>query len=192
MLHDDILQTIDADLQAVRKAIADPFDQLNIPVLLGSAQYLWRQIVPLPPKPKFQDLDVGDVHRSIGSLDRRLAVLDLLLEGLTDLQRFVIKEAKNAAPAAAASSADKIIGKGVAPRNAKFLEWYEATGTDTYHKYTKIYAKWDNMTATDRAAICPDSPNKIAQGTVKSCVTRARMARRHINEVQTEATKKGR
>jgi hypothetical protein len=71
----------------------------------------------------------------------------------------------------------KAIGKGIAPRDAKFLEWYEAIGTDTYHKPAKIHAKWESMTATERAVICPDSPNKIAKGTVDSNIKRARMER---------------
>ena len=68
-------------------------------------------------------------------------------------------------------------GKGVVPRDAKFLEWYEARGTDTFHKPAKIHAKWEAMTATQRAEICPDSPNRIAKGTVESGIKRARMKR---------------
>jgi hypothetical protein len=68
-------------------------------------------------------------------------------------------------------------GKGVAPRRRWFLQQYEARGTDTYHKPAKIHASWDRMTATERAAICPDSPNKIAKSTVESDIDRAREQR---------------
>ncbi len=71
----------------------------------------------------------------------------------------------------------KITSTGIAPRDAWFVTQYEARGTDTYHKPAKIFAKWDAMTATARAEICPDSPNKIAQGTVASAIKRAIEAR---------------
>ena len=68
--------------------------------------------------------------------------------------------------------ADAVKGRGVAPRNAWFLAQYEARGSETYHKPAKIHAKWEGMTATARADICPDSPNKIAQDTVWSSIKR--------------------
>lgn len=68
-------------------------------------------------------------------------------------------------------------GEGVAPRNRMFLEWYEALGTDTYHKPAKIHAKWQGMTQEQRAAICPDSPNKITKAAVEKGIQRARQER---------------
>jgi hypothetical protein len=89
-------------------------------------------------------------------------------------------DAKTAWPFAgeahAAPSADSD-AKGVTPRRLWFLRQDEARGTDTYHKPAKIHAKWDGMTATERAAICPDSPNKIDKDTVASDILRARIAR---------------
>jgi hypothetical protein len=63
--------------------------------------------------------------------------------------------------------------RGVAPRDRKFVEWYNAPGTDTYHKPAKIHAKWEGMTATQRAAICPESPNKITKFAVTMAIKRA-------------------
>jgi hypothetical protein len=63
---------------------------------------------------------------------------------------------------------------GIAPRDAWIVEQYKAHGTDTYHKPAKIYAKWGGMTATERAAICPDSPNKIAKGTIEKIIKKAK------------------
>ena len=63
---------------------------------------------------------------------------------------------------------------GVAPRNAWSLQQYEASGTDTYHKPVKIHAKWGAMEATERAEICPDSPNKITKAAIVKGIKRAR------------------
>jgi hypothetical protein len=65
------------------------------------------------------------------------------------------------------------IGQGVAPRDAKFLEWYEAVGTETYHKPVKCWRKWEAMSMEQRAAICPDAPGKIAKATVAKAILRA-------------------
>ena len=82
--------------------------------------------------------------------------------------------------------ADAILGQqttplpeahGVAPRNAKFLEWYEACGTDTYHKPAKIQSKWWALTDKQRAAICPDSPAKVTRQVVVTGIKRARTLR---------------
>ena len=69
-------------------------------------------------------------------------------------------------------------GKSVAPRNAKFLEWYEARGTDTFHKPAVIHRKWNGMKQEQRAAICPESPNKITKATVVKGIKRARDRRK--------------
>ncbi len=93
-----------------------------------------------------------------------LAAADLLLRWLEGLEA----PPKANEPAVA----EAVKGKGVAPRNAWFLAQYEAHGTDTYHKPAKIHAKWEAMKATERAEICPDSPNKIAKDTVWSSIKR--------------------
>ena len=93
-----------------------------------------------------------------------LAAADVLLRWLAGLE----DPAKANEPAVA----EAVKGKGVAPRNAWFLAQYEAHGTDTYHKPAKIHAKWEAMKATERAEICPDSPNKIAKDTVWSSIKR--------------------
>ena len=67
--------------------------------------------------------------------------------------------------------------KGVVPRNDWFLGQYEASKTDTFHKPAKIHAKWESMTATERAEICPDSPNKVTRFAVVQGIKRARMLR---------------
>ncbi|MEN6407014.1 MAG: hypothetical protein ABFC77_11145 [Thermoguttaceae bacterium] len=69
------------------------------------------------------------------------------------------------------------IDRGVAPRNEWIMQQYDAHGTDTYHKPAKIYTKWKAMTATERASICPDSPNKISKATVDQVVKLARKER---------------
>lgn len=66
---------------------------------------------------------------------------------------------------------------GAAPRNTKFLEWYEAEGTETYHKPAMIYQKWKNMTVEKRAEICPGYTNYIAKATVEQSIKRARIKR---------------
>ena len=35
--------------------------------------------------------------------------------------------------------------RGVAARDAKFWEWYEAHGTETWHKPKAIWSKWNGM-----------------------------------------------
>ena len=67
--------------------------------------------------------------------------------------------------------------KGVAPRNAKFLEWYEASGSDTFHKPKRIQEKWWGMTATARTEICPDNPGKVTGDTVVKGIKLARKQR---------------
>jgi len=77
---------------------------------------------------------------------------------------------------APASDPDKI-GCGAAPRDAWFLQRYEADGTDTYHKPAKIHAKWKAMKTTERAEICPASPNTITKGAVEKAIKRALVKR---------------
>jgi len=83
----------------------------------------------------------------------------------------------DAAAARPALSSPQVIRKGVALRNAKFLEWYEARGTDTYHSPKRIQEKWFAMTAEERAAICPDSPGKVSYAAVEQGIKRARKSR---------------
>jgi hypothetical protein len=68
-------------------------------------------------------------------------------------------------------------GGGVAPRNAKFLEWYESKGSDTYHSHAKIRDKWNGMTKDERAAICPAAPVSVNREVVIQGVKRAAQAR---------------
>ena len=69
------------------------------------------------------------------------------------------------------------LGKGHAPRDAWFVKQYEANGTDTYHKPAKIHAKWNSMTAQERAEICSDSRNKITKAAVAKAINRALLKR---------------
>jgi hypothetical protein len=87
-----------------------------------------------------------------------------------------VEELPTATPPAQQTTAVSEL-KGVARRDAWFLQQYDARGTDTYHKPAKIHAKWEGMTATARAEICPTSPNKIAKGTVESAIKRGRKER---------------
>jgi hypothetical protein len=65
-------------------------------------------------------------------------------------------------------------GQGVAPRNRWFLGQYEASGTDTYHKPTKICVKWNALTTTERAEICPDSPGRVTNEAVEQAIKRTK------------------
>ena len=67
--------------------------------------------------------------------------------------------------------------KGVAPRNAWFLQQYEAHGSDTFHKPAKIQDKWWTMTDEQRADICPASPGKVTKAAVVIGIKRARKLR---------------
>ncbi len=67
--------------------------------------------------------------------------------------------------------------KGVAPRNAKFLEWHEAEGSDTYHKPKRIQETWWAMTDEQRTAICPDNPARVSRVAVSRGISRARKLR---------------
>ena len=55
-------------------------------------------------------------------------------------------------------------GKGAAPRNDQFLEWYEAKGADTYRSHAKIRDKWNALSWQERETICPDKPQKLEEG----------------------------
>jgi hypothetical protein len=68
-------------------------------------------------------------------------------------------------------------GKGVAPRDAWFLQQWEARGTDTYHKPAKVHAKWNAMKLPEREAICPDRPERVSRDVVSKGITRARRER---------------
>jgi hypothetical protein len=70
--------------------------------------------------------------------------------------------------------------EGVAPRNKWIIDQYDAKGTDTYRKPTKVHAKWDGMRATERAAICPEAPGKIAKNTVTTIIKLERNRRRGV------------
>ena len=71
---------------------------------------------------------------------------------------------------------------GVAPRNDKFLEWYEAVDTETYHKPAKIRRKWNDMPLKDRQAVCPDHPEIVTQATAVGGVKEARKRRKQALE----------
>jgi hypothetical protein len=94
----------------------------------------------------------------------------------------IAKRIDAAARRGAEKPADSEQKKGVAVRRDKFLEWYNAEGTDTYHKPAKICNTWNGLTQKERAAICPESPNKVAKSTVATDIKRARKnARPHNN-----------
>ena len=96
-----------------------------------------------------------------------IAELELKLSAFEDqLEAATASEPSAAAP-----------GKGVTPRNAKFLEWYEGQGTDTNHKPKKIQEKWWAMTDAERAAICPDNPARVTRETVVQGIKLARKQR---------------
>ncbi len=61
---------------------------------------------------------------------------------------------------------------GVISRNRKFVQWYEAKGTNTYHQPKQIWKKWDTMKMEERAAICPTRPNKISPAAVAQAIKR--------------------
>lgn len=67
-------------------------------------------------------------------------------------------------------------GRGVAPRNEWFLTQYETRG-DTYHKPSKICAKWNALKLPEREAICPDGPKTVLRDAVDKGIKRAREAR---------------
>ena len=67
--------------------------------------------------------------------------------------------------------------KGVAPRNCKFLEWYEADGEDTHHSPTKICDKWNGMKREERAKICEASVGNVTRDVVEKGIQRARKSR---------------
>jgi hypothetical protein len=134
---------------------ADCFDRSALCELWRAMRLMPDCSIP-PPMP-----DVATIRDALASVDRVVGWRDR-------------NGAKTASPATAETPAAAIpqdlIGKGKAPRDAKFLEWYDAAGTDTYHKPAKIHLKWDRMTTTQRATICPDRPNKIAQSTIASFI----------------------
>jgi hypothetical protein len=76
------------------------------------------------------------------------------------------------APAADTLSA----GRGVAPRNEWFLQQYETPG-DTFHKPSKVCAKWNAMKLPEREAICPDRPETVLRDAVVTGFKRARKSR---------------
>ena len=92
-------------------------------------------------------------------------------------------EATSEATAAAA-------GKGVAPRNLWFLQQWEAQRTDTYHRPKKVYDKWQEMKAEERAAICPGAPGKVSHDAVVQGIKRAREA--HDGKPDRRTTKRKR
>ncbi len=79
-------------------------------------------------------------------------------------------------PAAPEPPASTAAGKGVAPRNEWFLKQYETPG-DTFHRPSKVCAKWRALKLSEREAICPDSPGPVLQDAVVTAIKRARQAR---------------
>jgi hypothetical protein len=59
--------------------------------------------------------------------------------------------------------------KGVAPRNAFFVERYNTDG-GTYHKPAKIREEWNAKPIAERTAICPDVPGNVSVATVEKAV----------------------
>ena len=66
------------------------------------------------------------------------------------------------------------LAKGVAPRRAKFLEWYKAEG-DTYHSHAAIRDKWNNMSKEQQVAICPGGTGKVTRDGVIQDIKRAKV-----------------
>ena len=76
--------------------------------------------------------------------------------------------------------------KGVALRDAKFLEWYEDEGSnDTYHSHAGIRDKWNGLSLRGdegQEKICPTNPKRIEGGekgrqTVIQAIKRAKAKR---------------
>jgi hypothetical protein len=65
---------------------------------------------------------------------------------------------------------------GVAPRNNWFLERYEESGSETYHKPKAIQLAWKALSKEERTAICPDFSGDVTRDTVVQGLKRARMA----------------
>lgn len=61
-----------------------------------------------------------------------------------------------------------------APRNAKFIEGYEAEGTPTYHSPAGIARWWRGLSRDERAEICPARPGLISPAGVKQAIKRTR------------------
>lgn len=81
-----------------------------------------------------------------------------------------------AVPVVEGDAKPQAAGKGVAPRNTWFLQQWEARG-DTWHKPSKVLARWNAMKLSDREAICPDWPKTVSRDVVSRGITRARHAR---------------
>ncbi len=132
----------------------------------------------VPPEPY-----IGDVSefQAAGLQGQSIPVDGLMLRNTIDA---IIAWCRNAESGVSTDTAPVVntalVGKGVAPRNTWIVQQYEAAGTETYHKPAKIHAAWCAMTTTARAAVCPDSPNKISKSTVAAVIKLA-------NKVRTKA-----
>ena len=69
------------------------------------------------------------------------------------------------------------VGRGVAPRDEWCLVQYEARGYVTFHKPSKVCAKWNAMKLSERQAICPDRPETALPYAIDKGIKRARIAR---------------
>ena len=67
---------------------------------------------------------------------------------------------------------------GLAPRDAKFLEWWETEGSPTYHSPARIRDRWQALTTEERKAICPKRYAKISAGAIRQALYRVRRRRK--------------
>ena len=132
-------------------------------------------LTPMPATPDVSRVMPETLAKA--KLDQALAAVDSVV-GWCDQCDKVGGPKPNTAPSEPQTIKElPTAGTGVAPRNAWFLQQYEAHGTDTYHKPAKIQGKWWHMTDEERAAICPDCPGKATRPTVTQGIKLARKQR---------------
>jgi hypothetical protein len=73
-------------------------------------------------------------------------------------------------PTATPTASDVVKGRSVTLRNRWFLTQHSALGTDTFHSPKAIREKWNRMTESERATICPSSPGKVTKDTVAQAI----------------------
>ncbi len=138
----------------------------------------------LPRRPDDQYLSPGEVrnkwrkdcwrrlHRIREHLRPRLEQLRIALEsgplGVFEAQPVGV-EGLPFAPAPTPRGKDP-----TAPRNARFIECYEAEGTPTYHSPAGIARWWRDLSRDERAEICPARPGLISAAGVKQAIKRTR------------------
>ena len=106
------------------------------------------------------------LHNAVGGPGGSASIRKLWPALKADLQRIAMKGVKATRPAEMAESTLDAPAalKGMAPRNAKFLEWYGTCGSDTYHSHAKIRDKWNGLSLQEREKICPGGPQMIKRG----------------------------